>query len=196
MTSAKPPPIIIVDYQKQWPAEFLVLAKALRKSVGETALRIDHIGSTAVPGLAAKDIIDIQVTVGDLAVSGLATALAHTGAAEIENAEDHVPPGLTVNVEQLQKRLFVMRSPERASNIHVRVAGRFNQTYPLLCRDYLRAHHLAAAAYGEIKTQLARQVFDDADAYYEVKDPVFDLIMAAARGWAESTNWELGDSDA
>ncbi len=196
MTSAKRPPIIIIDYQKQWPAEFGVLGKALREALGETALRIDHIGSTAVPGLAAKDIIDIQVTVGDLAVSGLATALAHTGAAEIENAEDHVPPGLTLDVGQVQKRLFTLRPPERAANIHVRVAGRFNQTYPLLCRDYLRAHPLAAAAYGEIKTQLARQVIDDSDAYYDVKDPVFDLIMTAAREWAEWTKWKLGDSDA
>jgi GrpB-like predicted nucleotidyltransferase (UPF0157 family) len=58
-------PITIVDYRPQWVAEFTALAAQLQAALGALALRIDHIGSTAVPGLAAKDIIDVQVTVAD-----------------------------------------------------------------------------------------------------------------------------------
>jgi len=53
--------IIITPYRSTWPAEFTALGIALRQTLGELALRIDHIGSSAVPGLAAKDIIDVQV---------------------------------------------------------------------------------------------------------------------------------------
>src|SRR5512140_3252460 len=56
----------IVPYRDTWPEEFQTLATSLRKGLGKLALRIDHIGSTAVPGLAAKDVIDIQVTVAEL----------------------------------------------------------------------------------------------------------------------------------
>src|SRR6185437_2768817 len=57
--------IIIVPYDPTWPAEFGAVARPLRAALGSLALRIDHVGSTAVPGLAAKDKIDIQVTVQD-----------------------------------------------------------------------------------------------------------------------------------
>ena len=55
--------ITIVSYQATWRAEFMMLGRHLRQNLDDLALRIDHIGSTAVPGLAAKDIIDIQITV-------------------------------------------------------------------------------------------------------------------------------------
>jgi GrpB-like predicted nucleotidyltransferase (UPF0157 family) len=56
-------PIIIVDYDPDWPVQFVRRAQAIRDALGDTALRIDHIGSTSIPGMAAKPIIDIQVTV-------------------------------------------------------------------------------------------------------------------------------------
>jgi len=58
--------ITIVPYNPAWPAEFRAIAAGLRQALGELALRIDHIGSTAVPGLRAKDIVDIQITVRSL----------------------------------------------------------------------------------------------------------------------------------
>ena len=56
----------IIPYQKTWPQEFQIIAVKLRKALGSLALRIDHIGSTSVPGLDAKDVIDIQITVSQL----------------------------------------------------------------------------------------------------------------------------------
>ena len=54
--------IAILPYQQQWPEQFVSLGRELRKALGDLALRIDHIGSTSVPGLAVKDVLDIQVT--------------------------------------------------------------------------------------------------------------------------------------
>ena len=64
-------PIVITEYQSRWPAEFAELAVRLRRAAGDLALRIDHIGSTSVPGLAAKDVIDVQVTVADVTVNAI-----------------------------------------------------------------------------------------------------------------------------
>ena len=95
---------------------------------------------------------------------------------------------------ELAKLLFGATGPV-AANVHIRVQGRFNQRYPLLCRDYLRAHPLAAAAYGTIKQNLAARFPHDAEAYYDIKDPVFDLIMAAAEDWARATGWSEPPQD-
>lgn len=76
------------------------------------------------------------------------------------------------------------------------MAGRFNQSYPPLCRDYLRAQPMAASAYAEIRRQLARRFLEDVASYCAVKDHVFDVMMAEARVWAESVGWEVPVSDA
>lgn len=73
-------------------------------------------------------------------------------------------------------------------NVHVRVAGRPNQRYPLLFRDYLRAHADAAAAYARLKRRIA-DLGIDKGVYADVKDPACDLILIAAEGWAEQTGW-------
>ena len=95
---------------------------------------------------------------------------------------------------ELEKRAFGYAG--RRVHLHVREAGRFNQRYPLLCRDYLRAHPLAASAYGEIKRQLARRFPNDVEAYYDVKDPVFDVLMAGAEEWVARVGWQPPPTDA
>jgi GrpB-like predicted nucleotidyltransferase (UPF0157 family) len=182
--------IVIVPYKDSWPAEYRAIAARLSAAAGDAALAIHHIGSTSVPGLAAKDIIDVQITVADLAI---ADRLALAGFTLSPHRSDHTPPGMTLPPEQLAKRLFTFT--ERPANVHVRVAGRFNQRYPLLCRDYLRAHQAGADAYAVIKRELARMFPNDADSYYAVKDPVFDLIMTAANDWAVRTGWQLPPGD-
>ncbi|MDQ3871361.1 MAG: GrpB family protein [Chloroflexota bacterium] len=187
--------IEIVDYQERWPTEFRAIGARLRELLGPAALRIDHIGSTAVPGLAAKDVIDVQITVKDLDPS-LERGLAEGSFVRRAWTSDHRPPGVELAAPQLEKRFFAPPEGERPANIHVRVAGRFNQRYALLCRDYLRAHPAAARAYAVVKRALARIVGDDVDAFYEVKDPVFDILMAGAEEWAAATGWRPGPSDA
>jgi GrpB-like predicted nucleotidyltransferase (UPF0157 family) len=186
--------IAIVDYQERWPGEFRALAARLRDALGTAALRIDHIGSTSVLGLAAKDVIDVQITVSDLD-DELEHRLTEQGFVLRPWTSDHQPPGMELAQEQLEKRVFGVPAGERQANIHVRVEGRFNQRYALLCRDYLRAHPAAAHAYAEVKRALARIVIDDQDAFYAVKDPVFDIIMAGAEEWAANSGWRPGPSD-
>lgn len=87
-------PLVIIDYRPEWPEEFEAVTLPVRKALGTLALRVDHIGSTAVPGLAAKDIIDVQVTVRDF-TSGLEAAFRHAGYSRLEFNQDHRPPTAT-----------------------------------------------------------------------------------------------------
>ncbi len=184
-----------MPYREGWAPEFTALGGRLRSLLGSAALRIDHIGSTAVPGLPAKDILDVQITVVDLSDSAL-DELDLARFRRLSIVDDHRPPGTDVPDRELEKRMFNALRDERAANIHVRAEGRFNQRYPLLCRDYLRTHPSAARAYADVKTSLARIVESDIEAYYDVKDPVFDIIMAGATEWAQATRWKPGPSDA
>lgn len=184
--------IEIVAYRPTWPSEYRDLAARIRAAVGDAVVGLHHIGSTSVPALAAKDVIDIQLTIADLERVPHAQ-LEAAGFVRGKPSSDHCPPGIELPAEQLSKWFYSLQT--RRANLHVRQAGRFNQRYPLLCRDYLRAHPSAAAAYAQIKRQLARHFPHDAEAYYDVKDPVFDLLMAAAEDWARATGWSLPPSD-
>lgn len=185
---------IIVPYQPEWPLEFLVLARMIQAALGNLALRIDHIGSTAVPGLAAKDIIDIQVTVEEL--EPVVEAAFRTAGFERRAGidQDHQPPGGSPAGEQWCKWLFKQPSEMRPANIHVRLAGSLNQRYALLFRDYLRSHPATAQAYAELKLRLAHSLADP-QVYPEVKDPAVDLIYLAAEEWAAATGWQPGPPD-
>lgn len=180
----------IVPYRDAWPTEFTAIAAELGAALGSLALRIDHIGSSSVPGLAAKDVIDIQVTVARLDRDAVAAAVEGT-VFELEAGfwEDHVPPGATPDPGDWRKLRIRVPSGQRRMHIHVRQAGRPNQRYALLFRDYLRHHPDAAEAYARVKWALARLHPDDVVAYYDVKDPACDLIIQAAEAWASATGW-------
>ena len=185
--------ITIHDYDPGWPGRFADIGASLRRTLGDLALRIDHIGSTSVPGLGAKDIIDIQVTVADLGHPDLETAISVAGLEwRTDIVSDHQPPGRNLARDELTKRY----AQGHRINCHVRESGRFNQRYALLCRDYLRSNAESAAAYEVIKRQLAAHFASNTEAYYDVKDPVFDIIMEGAYFWGESTGWNPGPTDA
>jgi GrpB-like predicted nucleotidyltransferase (UPF0157 family) len=183
-------PIVIVAYRSEWPKEFEAIERNLQAILGESALRIDHIGSTAVPGLAAKDIIDVQVTVRDF-TPDLRAAFERAGYARLEYNQDHRPPTATGPDRDWEKQMYRPSPGGRPINLHVRRAGSANGRYALLFRDYLRAHSLAAGAYGQAKVALAQHGPTDWDLYYDVKDPVCDIIMAGAEDWAGSTRWRI-----
>jgi GrpB-like predicted nucleotidyltransferase (UPF0157 family) len=194
--------VSIVEPSAAWAAEFRALAAELRGSLGELALRIDHIGSTSVPGLAAKDIIDIQVAVADLSLAELEpgmTAIGLQAPPPGQPREDHVPAWQTdVSDPADWRKLFFFRSgsdESRRANVHVRVLGKPNQRYALLFRDYLRTHPAATAAYAALKRKLAA-LSPRLDIYADAKDPVCDIIIAAAEDWAAQTGWQPGLSDA
>lgn len=186
--------IEIIPYQSGWPEEFIAIAGPIRERLGGLALRIDHIGSTSVPGLAAKDIIDVQITVAalDEAVISAMTSLGYSRPEGVWR--DHVPPYYRGPEENWQKLYFHEPPGQRKTNTHVRVQGRANQRYPLLFRDYLRAHPESAEAYARLKQRLAENLADP-KTYPEVKDPAVDLIFFAAEAWAEGNGWQPGTSD-
>ena len=113
--------IEIAPYSESWPKEFQRLARKLRSILGDRAVRIDHIGSTSVPGLAAKDRIDIQVTVASL---DDANPLGAAGYEDFDICEDHRPPDAVGTEEDWAKRFFNTPDTERPANVHVRVDGR------------------------------------------------------------------------
>lgn len=184
----------IIPYQARWPAEFQVIAAELRRGLGATALRIDHIGSTSVPGLAAKDVIDLQITVAALDDTVIAP-LVELGYTKPDGVwRDHRPPHHAGPDSEWEKLYFHEPPGRRKTNTHVRVQGRANQRYPLLFRDYLRAHPQTAEAYAELKRRLAAHLADPT-TYPYVKDPAVDLIYFAAEAWAQQSRWEIGASD-
>lgn len=145
------PVILIVPYKPSWPDEFRSIGAAVRAALGDVALAVHHIGSTSVPGLAAKDVIDVQVTVADLNAP-LQRPLERAGfTCRDAIRRDHAPPGTALLPEELEKRYF--QQLERPVHLHVHAIGRFNQRYALLCRDFLRAQPLAKDAYAEVKRQ-------------------------------------------
>lgn len=186
--------IEIVPYQSRWPVEFRAIAAVLQQGLGSLALQIDHIGSTAVPGLAANDVIDVQISVAalDNEVDALLTRLGYSRVDRITT--DHRPSGDKSPAVEWLKWFFRAPLGQRRTNTHVRVLGHANQRYPLLFRDYLRVHPLSAAAYAELKRRLAQELRDPAQ-YPDVKDPAVDLIYFAAEEWANMTGWKMGPAD-
>lgn len=185
----------IIPYQERWPDEFQEITSILRAGLGDLALRIDHIGSTSVPGLASKDVIDIQITVARQDET-IIKAMSSLGYSLVQGIHlDHQPLGLGGSDADWEKLLFRPPLGQRRTHTHVRVQGRANQRYPLLFRDYLRTHTATAQAYAELKRRLAENLAD-LDTYPDVKDPAVDLIYHAAEEWAENTGWQPGPSDA
>src|SRR5262245_1071794 len=125
--------VAIHDADAGWQAEFRVTAVTLRELLGALALRIDHIGSTSVPGLAAKDVIDTQVTVaGEGAMDEVAERLAGAGwHVAPPGMNDHVAPGAPPDPAQWVKRFSREPAGHRRVNLHVRIGGRANQRYAL-----------------------------------------------------------------
>jgi GrpB-like predicted nucleotidyltransferase (UPF0157 family) len=184
----------IVPYQPGWPEEFQVLGARLRQTLGTLALRIDHIGSTSIPGMAAKDIIDIQVSVAALD-EPLRLAMNSISYIQHEARSDHRPPNSAGADSEWTKWLFLPAPDQRRTHVHLRVQGAANQRYAILFRDYLRTHADSAQAYAELKRRLAQHLADP-HTYPDVKDPAVDLIYFAAEAWAVATGWQPGPSDA
>lgn len=135
----------VVPYNSLWPEQFKVAAKTLKIALGDFALSIRHIGSTAVPGLAAKDRIDIQISIVDLTHNTkkeIDRALQTIGLRQSEQFDDHRPAGNTSAGEHWQKFLSWGRAPswDFDANIHFRVTTYDNHQFAILFRDFLIAN--------------------------------------------------------
>jgi GrpB-like predicted nucleotidyltransferase (UPF0157 family) len=181
----QPNRIEIVAYDPTWPRLFVELGRELRGALGDVALRIDHIGSTSVPGLAAKPVIDIQVSVAAFdPLQAFKQPLERLG--YVYRADN---PGRT-------KRYFREPPSRRRTHLHVRRAGSFSEQWALLFRDYLRAHRDVAAEYEAVKRRLAAQFQQDRAAYTEAKVPFVWEVIRQADQWAQARGWLPGPSDA
>ena len=183
---------VVVDYTGDWPARAAALIATLRDQLGARAARIEHIGSTAIPGMAAKDVLDLQISVTSLddAAREFDQPLGSLGFRRTPYEQDHVPAGRPDDGREWVKRFWARREyPDGDVNLHVRLAGSPNERLALLFRDWFRAHPEAVPAYATFKRSLAAAVPDIA-AYTDIKDPVVDLVITVADTWAADTGWQ------
>jgi GrpB-like predicted nucleotidyltransferase (UPF0157 family) len=151
--------IEIVSYDPSWPERFAEVTGTLRRSLKDVAVRIDHIGSTAVPGLAGKPVLDLQISV-----------------ASFEPLEAFKRPleslGYVYRATNTERTKRYFREPPGTSrtHVHVRVGGSFPEQFTLLFRDYLRAHSEDASEYEQLKRQLAERHRHDRTAYTQAKE--------------------------
>jgi GrpB-like predicted nucleotidyltransferase (UPF0157 family) len=173
----EPEPVRVVPYDPDWPERFAAWRERLAALLGPVACRIDHVGSTSVPGLAAKPVVDIQVSV-----------------AELGDEDHYVPPceaaGLQLRFRDDEHRYF-QPPPGRPRDVHVHICqqGSGWERLHLLFRDYLRASAGAREAYAAAKRQAARDWADQRAAYGEAKSDVILDLLGQAEAWAERTAW-------
>jgi dephospho-CoA kinase len=189
--------VTLSEWRPEWTTDFGVLAKDLKCVLGDLALRIDHIGSTSVPGLLAKDVIDVQVVVRELdrgSIMRPMETIRFERKDEEWNLRDHIPVGWIGDPDRWSKMVFAPPPDARACNVHVRVAGTPNERYALLFRDFLRADTPARLAWGRFKGELAQNT-NTLAGYGAVKAPATDLLLAQAEVWAEEVGWTVPEPD-
>lgn len=178
-----PAPTEIVPYDPTWPAQAARIVARLKTACGHHALRVDHIGSTAVAGMDAKDVIDVQVTVASLQVADeIAGALTNAGYPRIDRVTADVPH--TPDTALWRKRFHASADPGRPTHVHVRVEGWPNQQFALLFADWLAAHPAVQSDY-----LAAKRAALTSPQYAEAKEPWFLDAYRRAWNWAESVNW-------
>lgn len=187
----------VIPYNAQWAEEGMEWAWRIRDVLDGLALDIDHVGSTAVPDLAAKDTLDIQALVFDLDEAGpVIAALEAAGFRHRPEKRGEPPrPGYPSDADCWDKLFFREPDGARAVHLHVREAGTAAARVSLLLRDFLRADALARAQYGALKLGLAAHVKDE-KAYADLKRPFVAVTLQLAEAWAERTRWRPGQSDA
>lgn len=172
----KPPssgPIRIVEYDPAWPGLFEREAARVQGVLGERALAIEHAGSTSVPGLAAKPIVDMILVVADSA-----------------DEPSYVPPmeaaGYVLRIREsdwFEHRLF--KGPDAEINLHVFSTGCEEIERMLLFRNHLRAHPEERALYERTKRSLAAQKWQFVQHYADAKTEIVEAIVARARACSE-----------
>ncbi len=177
--------IIVLPYDPHWPALFTQVAGPLRAALGPTALRIDHIGSTSVPGLDAKPVIDVQVSVAVLEPMD-----SYRGPLEQRGYGWHAEN------DDLTRPFFREPAGQRRMHLHVTRGGSLGEQLALVFRDYLRAHAVAAQRYAGLKYQLADQYANDRRAYTKAKAPLIWELLREASEWSQRAGWSPGPSDA
>jgi dephospho-CoA kinase len=188
---------VLVPYDPSWPDQARRIAARLNTACGHRAVRIDHTGSTAVKGLAAKDVIDMQVTVASLDdADALAEAMTSAGYVRRPITHDESKPDARSTVAEFdhtddeslwQKRIHASADPGRPTFVHVRVDGWPNQQFALLFVDWLTANPEVREQYLAVKREAERT--GDIAGYVAAKEPWFHDAYRDARAWADASGW-------
>lgn len=164
----------VVPYDPGWPAAFEAEAVRLRTALGTLALRIDHNGSTSIPGLGAKPIIDIQVSVAALEpIAAYCERLQAIGYVHVPHPDDSFCP-------------FFHRPPQwpHSHHVHVVEVGGAEERRTLAFRDYLRDHATTAREYEDLKRDLAMRLaatnHESREAYARAKTDFIERVVAIA----------------
>jgi GrpB-like predicted nucleotidyltransferase (UPF0157 family) len=172
-------PLEVAPYDPDWPRQYAQWRELFVRALGASALRTEHAGSTAVPGLAAKPVIDVQISVAD--VTGEPSYVPQLEAA-----------GLQLRVRDDARRLlFPLPGHPRNVHVHICTAGGTWEREHLLFRDYVRAHPAARDGYAQAKLAAIHTWADDRFAYGEAKTAIILDILDAAGQWATATHWSL-----
>lgn len=187
----RPDRLTLADPDPTWPAQAARLRARIELALGGRAVSVDHIGSTSVPGLIAKDVIDVQVSVrqlGDADGADFIAAMEERGFIRVEgNTEDQAhPPRL--DPADWQKRFHGSADPGRIAHVHVREIHSAGWQFALILRDWLRADPGARGAYAAEKRRLA-VVVESPTAYAAAKEPWFATAYPRAVDWACRTGW-------
>lgn len=182
----------LVDADPDWPRQARQLIARIERAAGDKAVRVDHIGSTSVPGLPAKDVIDLQMTVRSLDdADALAEPLAEAGFLVHPGIRRDNPHTFAPDPALWQKRIHRSADPGRYVNLHLRVDGSPGQRTALIFPAWLRADRAARDEYLELKRKVAAEHANDADlsAYADAKERWLVEAVPKAWQWAESTGW-------
>jgi GrpB-like predicted nucleotidyltransferase (UPF0157 family) len=177
--------IIVIPYDPAWRDLFVESAGPMREALGDVALRIDHIGSTSIPGIAAKPIVDILISVATFEPFD-----------KIEKPLNSVGYVWRPENTDKSKRYFREMEGMRRTHLHVHLNGSWGQQFVLLFRDYLRQHPEDRRRYEAVKYALAKKYrYGERLKYVEGKSPIIWEIMQRANQWSQDVGWQPGHSD-
>ncbi|WP_459765878.1 GrpB family protein [Alkaliphilus crotonatoxidans] len=163
-------PVTLVEYNPQWPKDFEREAKRIRSILGDRIIQLEHVGSTSVPGLCAKPIIDILLVVEDSAVeSSYSPALEAAGYTL-----------LIREPEWFEHRMF--KGPDTDINLHVFSVGTSEVKRMLRFRDWLRSNESDRDKYAQVKRSLAENKWRHVQHYADAKTSIVQEIMERANG--------------
>jgi GrpB-like predicted nucleotidyltransferase (UPF0157 family) len=161
-------PVTLVDYDPSWPALFEREAARIRSVLGDKVRRLEHVGSTSVPGLAAKPIIDAVLAVPDSSDEGAYVPSMEAAGYVLRIREP----------EWFEHRMF--KGPDTAANVHVFTDGASEIQRMLGFRDWLRSHDDERLLYERTKRELAARTWKYVQHYADAKTDVVAEIMGRA----------------
>ena len=167
--------IVLVPHDTAWASRFARLRAELVRELAGIAVRVEHIGSTAVPELVAKPVIDVQVGVPDPDDEARLTPRMQALGYHLRVRE----PG--------EHRMY--RTPARDVHVHAWAAGSDHERRHLVFRDWLRLSRDDRALYAATKQALAGRGWDSMNDYADAKGEVIAEIMARAEAWSRASNW-------